>query len=657
MPGAWSRLLNKSNFQFATVDRATPLSMFAHVINVTVAVAALHLTVPAVPLLLWATASYAVAAWLVLRAIRRARRKARAGAVPSGRLPSTRKAMIFGALLAAPWGVLGFWLLGAQPQQQELIVIALCVGMSAGGSVMLSAVYPAAVTYMACILVPVAAKCILLQGNEYLLLGALALSYAFFLLNCIDNYARMFAEKQRALEELSRSLLAAENAQREIEHTAMHDALTGLPNRRAFLTRTLALKGSDEAKCALFYFDLDRFKPVNDTFGHGVGDKLLQAVGLRLSACAQQGDFAARLGGDEFTLLARNIGSQADAEARAAAILDSLSRPYDIDGHSIAVGVSIGVVIVNRDVGDTTQMLKMADLALYKAKHGIGPGYCLFQPSMLAELKERQTMESALRSAVEQHQLELHYQPIVELASRRLIGVEALVRWRHPDRGLIAPGEFLPLAEEMQLLHTIETWVLEEACRQAALWPEHIVIAVNVSPSLVVYTEIATTVADILSATGLPAARLELEVTESAILDNDGQTLRKLGELKALGVSLAMDDFGTGYSSLSYLSRFPFARIKIDRAFVKGLIEDSGSAMIVRATTEMAQSLDLRTTAEGVETPLQSRMLQELGIEFGQGYLFSRPLPADALPSLFLRGIVADSSRAMEASKLNRDSV
>ena len=202
----------------------------------------------------------------------------------------------------------------------------------------------------------------------------------------------------------------------------------------------------------------------------------------------------------------------------------------------------------------------------------------------------------------------------------------------------------------MQLLHTIETWVLEEACRQAALWPEHIVIAVNVSPSLVVYTEIAATVAGILSASGLPAARLELEVTKSAILDNDGQTLRKLGELKSLGVSLAMDDFGTGYSSLSYLSRFPFDRIKIDRAFVKGLLEDSGSAMIVRATTEMAQSLGLRTTAEGVETPLQSKMLQELGIEFGQGYLFSKPMPVDELPLLFLRGIVADSSRAMEAS-------
>ena len=654
MPGAWSRLLNTSSFQFATVDRATPLSMFAHVINVTVALIAFNSSVPVVPLALWAAASYAVAGWLVLRAIMRARRKARAGASPSGRMPSTRKAMIFGALLAAPWGVLGFWLLGQLPQQQELILIALCVGMSAGGSVMLSAVYPAAVTYMACILVPVAAKCILLQGNEYLLLGALALSYAIFLLNCIDNYARMFAEKQRAVEELSRSLVAAEDAQREIEHTAMHDALTGLPNRRAFLTRTLALKESGEAKCALFYFDLDRFKPVNDTFGHGVGDKLLQAVGSGLAACAQQGDFVARLGGDEFTLLAGNIRSQADAEARAVAILDSLSRPYSIDGHPITVGVSIGVVIYD-------QRRRRHDPDAQDGRPRALQGETRHRPSLLpvpaidaggteGAPDDRERLAFGGRASSARAALPAHRRTRLAPSGRR----RSLVRWRHPDRGLIGPGEFLPLAEEMQLLHTIETWVLEEACRQAALWPEHIVIAINVSPSLVVYTEIATTIAGILSATGLPAARLELEVTESAILDNDGQTRRKLGELKSLGVSLAMDDFGTGYSSLAYLSRFPFDRIKIDRAFVEGLLDNSGSALIVRATTEMARSLGLRTTAEGVETPLQSKMLQELGIEFGQGYLFSKPLPVEELPLLFLRGVV--TPRAIEANGLNRGS-
>jgi diguanylate cyclase (GGDEF)-like protein len=656
VPGAWTRLLNTSSFQFAAVDRATPLSMFAHVVNVTVALVAFHSSVRVDALALWGAASYAAAIWLVVRAIFRARRKARTGASRSGRTPSTRKAVVFGALLAAPWGVLGFWLLGELPQQQELILIALCVGMSAGGSVLLSAVYPAAVTYMACVLVPVALKCFLLAGSEYLLLGTLALCFALFLLNLIDNYARLFAEKQRAVEELSRSLIASEDAQREIGHAAMHDALTGLPNRRAFLSRTADLTGRGEAACALFYFDLDRFKPVNDTFGHGVGDKLLQAVGVRLGAFARPGDFAARLGGDEFTLLAGNIRSQAEAEARAAAILDGLCHPYSIDGHLITIGVSIGVVIVDRDASDTTHMLKMADLALYKAKRSTGPRYCLYLPSMLAELEARQNAEKALHLAVEDRQLELHYQPIVELSSQRLVGVEALLRWRHPEHGLIAPGEFLPLAEEIHLLHAIETWVIEEACRQAALWPDHITIAVNVSPSLVVYTEIAATVADILSATGLRAERLELEVTESAILDNDGQTRRKLGELKALGLSLAMDDFGTGYSSLAYLSRFPFDRIKIDRAFVEGLLNDSGSALIVRATTDMARSLGLRTTAEGVETTLQSNILQELGIQYGQGYLYSRPVPADDLPVLFLRGLAVERSGPAAAKTPDRDS-
>jgi diguanylate cyclase (GGDEF)-like protein len=652
--GAWSRLLNKSSFQFAAIDRATPLSMLGHVINVTISLIAFHVSVPFAPLAIWAAASYAVAAWVLFRAIRRARRKARADASQPARTPSARKAVIFGALLAAPWGLLGLWLLGQLPQQQELILIALCVGMSASGSVLLSAVYPAAVTYMACILVPVAVKCLLLDGYEYVLLGALALSYGMFLLNCINSCSRLFADKQRAVEELRKSLIAAEAAQREIEHVALHDTLTGLPNRRAFLTRILALRASDNANCALLYSDLDRFKPVNDTFGHGVGDKLLQDVSSRLAACAQHGDFVARLGGDEFILLADNIRSPAEAESRAVAILDSLCRPYSIDGHPLTIGASIGIVVIDRDIGDTTQMLKMADLALYKAKRSAGLRYSLYTPAMLTELTARQAIERALRVAVEDHQLELHYQPIVELRSQRLIGAEALIRWRHPQRGLVLPGEFLPLAEEMLLLHSIEIWVLEEACRQAALWPEHLVISVNMSPSLVVHTEIAATVADILSATGLRAARLELEVTESAILNNDGQTQRKLGELKALGVSLAMDDFGTGYSSLAYLSRFPFDRIKIDRAFVEGLLKDSGSALIVRATTEMARSLGLRTTAEGVETPTQSSMLRELGIEFGQGYLFSKPVPADELPVLFMRGVASDTPREI-ASKSLRD--
>jgi diguanylate cyclase (GGDEF)-like protein len=637
----WNRLFRNSNFQLAAVVRATPLSMLGHIVNVTIALIAFQSSVPWGPLALWAGASYAVAAWVFCRWATRARRKRRADASSSA--PSalaTRKAIIFGAVLAAPWGLLGLWLLGQLPQQQELILIALCLGMSASGSVLLSATYPAAIAYMASILTPVAIKCfLLLEGHEYLLLGALTVSYAVFLLNCINSCARLFADKNRAVEELSKSLIAAEDARREIEHAALHDALTGLPNRRAFLGHSLAPSEDGIAHGALFYIDLDRFKPTNDTFGHNIGDKLLQAVGARLRACMREGDFIARLGGDEFTLLANDIGDQTEAETRAATILDAIWRPYSIEGHLVTVGASIGISLADRDVLDTAQLLKMADLALYKAKNSIDRRYCCYQSSMLMKVEARQNIEKSLRFGVANNQLELHYQPIVELKSLRLIGAEALIRWRHPQRGLILPGEFLQLAEEMQLLHTIEAWVLKEACRQATLWPEHFCIAVNVSPSQVAHTKIVDTVADILSATGLQPGRLELEVTESAILNNDSETRRKLHALKALGVRLVMDDFGTGYSSLVYLSRFPFDHIKIDRTFVDGLLKDSGSASIVRATTDMARSLGLRTTAEGVETDLQLNKLKTIGIELGQGHLFSSPLPADELPALFLRGV------------------
>ncbi len=412
MPGAWNRLLNKSSFQFAAVDRATPLSMFAHVVNVTVALVAFHSSVRVDALALWGAASYAVAAWLVVRAMIRARRKARAGGVRSGRTPSTRKAVIFGALLSAPWGVLGFWLLGDLPQQQELLLIALCVGMSAGGSVLLSAVYPAAVTYMACILVPVALKCFLLGGHRVPVAG-----YACAQLCALPAQpdrqlcaaVRREAARGRGVEPQPDCL-----RERPARDRARCDARC--PDRAAqpagFSQPNAGSDGRDDATCALFYFDLDRFKPVNDTFGHGVGDKLLQAVGVRLGAFARPGDFAARLGGDEFTLLAANIRSEAEAEARAAAILDSLCHPYSIDGHPITIGVSIGIVLVDRDSGDMTHMLRMADLALYKAKRNTGPRYCLYQPSMLVELEARQNAEKALHLAIEDRQLELHYQPI-----------------------------------------------------------------------------------------------------------------------------------------------------------------------------------------------------------------------------------------------------
>ena len=623
----------------AAIANATPLSMAGYIVNVSVAVLAFKSWTPPAELASWAIGAYLLAAWLIYRWAVRSKRSIRLHRAKDERSSlAQRKAVLFGVLLALPWGSLGFWLLGSLPHERELILLALVTGMAASGSVLLSAAPLAAVTYMACILTPAALKCFLLiGGTEYDLLGVLAISYAVFLLNCIRSCAKLFAERHRAVEELSASLIEAQRARRETEHAALHDLLTGLPNRRALLGHSL-LSGKEEAtRYALFYIDLDRFKPINDTFGHDVGDKLRRDVGARLKACMRDGDFVARLGGDEFTLLADGIDDQAVAEVRASEVLAEICKPYIIDGHLLNIGVSLS----GEDAGETGELLRMADLALYEAKAG-RHRYCCYRVSMRTKLKVRQQLENDLRGAIPNNQLELFFQPIVELKTQRLFGAEALIRWNHPERGVIAPNEFLPIAEDIGLLRIMERWVLAEACEEAALWPRHLVISVNVSPSSIMHGEIAQIVSDILTRSKLDPDRLELEVTETAILNHDTETHRKFHELKTLGVSIAMDDFGTGYSSLAYLSRFPFDRIKIDRSFVFDLLKDPRSASIVAATVDMARALGLRTTAEGVETDLQLRKLQILGVELGQGYLFRKPLSKTELPQLFLReGLLA----------------
>jgi diguanylate cyclase (GGDEF)-like protein len=495
---------------------------------------------------------------------------------------------------------------------------------------------------MACILAPVAIKCFFLMGGEeYLLLGVLTLSYAMFLLNCISTCARLFAEKNNAVQELEKSLA-------EIEHAAFHDALTGLNNRRAFLNHTLTFSGSssgiDAPRHALLYIDLDRFKPVNDAYGHAVGDELLKAVAWRLNSFAQQSSLIARIGGDEFVLVVDNSADQFEAEAFGAIVRDKICQPYDIAGRLFTVGASIGIAFSNEQHRDTAYLLKLADMALYEAKNERNQIRC-FRPSMLAEREARRELEQSLRSAVDEKQFELHYQPIIDVRSLELVGAEALLRWRHPIHGLISPPAFLPLAEEMRLIHKIGEWVLDEAARQAIRWPKPLLVAINLSPTQVMHTEIANTVKAILSATGLPANRLELEVTEAAILCDDSQTKRKLADLKSCGVSLVMDDFGTGYSSLGYLNRFPFDKIKIDRTFVSGLVENDGCASIVRATVDIARSLSMHITAEGIETDAQLRKLKRLGIQFGQGYLFNKSLPADEFSALVANESISKPTR------------
>ena len=427
------------------------------------------------------------------------------------------------------------------------------------------------------------------------------------------------------------------SSREEAHRLALHDPLTGLPNR-AFLTRRLerALDGvrRDKQRLAMFCLDLDRFKQVNDTLGHAVGDALLRAVAVRLRECVRKSDTVARLGGDEFAIIQTTFDAAEEVTTLADRIVDAVSRPYDLDGHQVVVGVSIGIAMAPLDTTDAGHLLKMADLALYRAKADGRGIFRLFKSEMDINLQARRKMEFDLRQAVALEQLELHYQPLVDLASGEVSAVEALVRWQHPDRGLTSPDDFIPLAEETGLITPIGAWVLNRACSDAAQWPENIRVAVNISATQFKGVGLVSMVADALAAGALRPERLELEITETALLTDSETTIGILRELQAMGVRIAMDDFGTGYSSLRYLRSFPFDKIKIDRSFIADIENSSDCKAIIRAVTGLGNNLGMSTTAEGVETSGQLAQLLLEGCDQVQGYLFSPPIPAQDIAAL-----------------------
>ncbi len=426
-------------------------------------------------------------------------------------------------------------------------------------------------------------------------------------------------------------------AQARIERLAHYDPLTGLSNRALFgaqLQGAVDAAARDGAPAAVFCIDLDHFKAVNDTLGHGAGDALLGAVAERLRACIRVEDAVARLGGDEFAIVQASVETPDAARRLAARIVETLSQPYEIGGQQAVIGASVGVALHPQDGREPDELLKRADMALYRAKAQGRGRYQMFLPEMDAELQARRRMEIDLRRALKHGELTLHFQPQFDLAADRVGGCEALVRWNHPQRGLVPPGEFIGLAEEIGLIRPLGEWVLRAACEEAALWPDHVRLAVNVSPIQFRDRRLARAVTSALGASGLRADRLELEITESVLLQDDEANLRVLHQLKTLGCRIALDDFGTGFSSLSYLRRFPFDKIKIDRAFVKDLPGDKGSLAIIRAVTTLAQSLGMSTTAEGVETPGQLRELKRVGCDQIQGFLLGRPMAAEPLRRL-----------------------
>jgi diguanylate cyclase (GGDEF)-like protein len=440
-----------------------------------------------------------------------------------------------------------------------------------------------------------------------------------------------------------------------MSYLAQHDSVTDLPNRTLLkdrLTQAIASACRHQQELAVLFLDLDRFKYINDSLGHAIGDRVLQSVAQRLRACVRASDTVSRQGGDEFVILLSQLTHAQDAAVSANKILVALAMPHRIDQHELHLTASIGIVTYPDDGTDAETLMKHADFAMYHAKDAGRNNYQFFELDMTERAGERQSLENGLHHALERREFELYYQPKMNLATGAVIGVEALIRWRHPERGLVSPAQFIPIAEECGFIVPIGRWALREACRQGRAWQDAglapVRIAVNISAVELRARDFVAGVRTILTETGLDPRCLELELTETFLMQDSKSTVAVLQALKAMGLHLALDDFGTGYSSLSYLKRFPIDTLKIDQSFVRDVTTDADDASIVSAVISMGKSLHMQVVAEGVETRAQLEFLRELSCPEGQGYYFSPPVVAAKFAQLMGRslGRVAEAAVA-----------
>jgi diguanylate cyclase (GGDEF)-like protein len=425
-------------------------------------------------------------------------------------------------------------------------------------------------------------------------------------------------------------------AEAKASHLASHDVLTNLPNRRLLKQHIDVALYDDRADCAVLCVALDRFKSVNDKLGFSGGDSLLIEFGKRLRACVRDEDTVGRLGGDQFVILVASALNRTEMEGLAQRVVAEIAKPFEVLGHSILVAARVGVAMAPNDGDNADRLIKSADMALFAAKREVQKRYCFFEPLFEREALERQTLEGDLRNAVSKKQFELHYQPVFSARQRKLVGFEALVRWNHPTRGRVAPDEFIPVAEELGLICELGNWIINEACSTAATWPDGICIAVNISARQFMNHDLYGVVTQALLKNGLAPSRLEIEITESALMESSGEIESTLQRFRHQGIGLAMDDFGTGYSSLAYLRRFNFTKVKIDRSFINGLATDTQSIAIVRAILALCKSLNIVVTAEGIETEAQADILRLENCDFLQGYLLGRPTAQTDLQTLFV---------------------
>ena len=445
-----------------------------------------------------------------------------------------------------------------------------------------------------------------------------------------ERTSRLIDANQRLKVEIA----DREESQARSQYLAYHDSLTGLGNRLLFkeqLEEALGDVSVASHPLAVLFLDLDGFKAVNDTLGHSIGDLLLKSVATKLRDILPRTDRIARLGGDEFAILQISAAQPGSSIALAEKIIEVVGQPNSIDGHDVTVGASVGIAVARPGDMNTENFLKSADLAMYSAKSDGRGTYRMFDPEMDAIVQARRLLERDMRTALAQDGFRLFYQPLVNLQTKKVTAFEALMRWQHPERGMVPPSDFIPVAEEMGLIVQLGEWALRQACAEATEWPDGICVSVNLSPLQFSKGNLVSSVMSALASAGLPASRLELEITESVLLEKSERNITILNQLRDLGVRISMDDFGTGYSSIGYLRSFPFDKIKIDQSFVRDLLVDEGSLAIVRAIAGLGVSFGMITTAEGVETEEQMRCLNLEGCIEVQGYLYSRPVPADEI--------------------------
>ncbi|MBR0845979.1 EAL domain-containing protein [Bradyrhizobium liaoningense] len=593
--------------------------MLANACNAVVLAIALWQSPDRMFALIWAiaVAGAAIAFGLQSRAARRITKPQFVSRRAMHRL--VRNALFLGAL----WGVVPVAFFADASTGGQLVITCLCSGMLAGGALAFATIPIAAIAFTSPIFLGIAI-CLGRNGDlAFLLIAFLVVVYGSVLLRGV--FVNSFSFARRVMRQV------------EAERTVRQDPLTQLPNRVAFnetldaALRRLALSGEE---FAVLLLDLDRFKDVNDQLGHPAGDEFLVQVAGRLQRCTRAAEHVARIGGDEFALVMNNVARPEDALEIAERFVAAFAEPFPIEGRQIVGATSVGIVLAPRDGSTPLDLMKNADAALYRAKKA-GPGtVCFFEASDDRVSRDRKALQSDLEGAIAGNELFLVFQPFLDLGSNRITGFEALLRWQHPQRGLVPPSEFIPIAEETGLIHEIGEWVIRRACATISDWPDDVRVAVNFSAAQFHNTTVLQTIVQALSDAKIAPHRLEIEITESMLLSKYGSAVTILNALLQLGVTVALDDFGTGFSSLTYLRKLPFSRIKIDQSFIRDMLVQPDCAAIVKSVISLARDLNIGVVAEGVETADQLEYLRQIGCDEVQGYLISRPVSADGVLAL-----------------------